>query len=261
MKKKLTVGVLAFVCVLALGVVFLGRNVDSFLKNAIERYASQAAGAQTTLVKAELSLADGRGVLEGFKIANPKGFSEGNFAVSFDKILVQIDPSSLAGNGPIVIQALALSTPKILYEIAKDGTNNLGTIQRNVATYARSFKDPKEEALSVRQVGNPEKPARKIVIDSLSIEGGAVRVDHALIADKSIELVLPSFALQGLGRNAGGIDPAVIAQIVVTQITSKIMTLSKGAIVDKLREQGASSLKEAFKESDVGQALGDLLGK
>ena len=90
MKRTLLLSGAAVVIVLLGALWLLYSSLDFVVKEAIEKYGSQATGTSVRVASVSISLTSGRGTLRGVRIANPPGFSSGD-AFAFGEVTLEID--------------------------------------------------------------------------------------------------------------------------------------------------------------------------
>ena len=144
MWKKLGITLAVLLLLIAGAAYYLFSNLNSLIKAAIEKYGSAATQTEVSVDSVHLSLTSGTGSISGISIGNPAGFSS-NQALTLGQAAVQVDTSSIAGNGPIVIDNVTIAQPHVTYEVKGLGEgSNLQTIQHNVQAYAigKGFSAP-----------------------------------------------------------------------------------------------------------------------
>jgi len=268
MLKKIAIGVVVLLLVIAGGVYYLFSNLDSIIKAAIEKYGTAATQAEVKLDSVKLSISSGEGSLNGLTVGNPKGFSTPQ-ALSLGTISVKLDTSSVTGNGPIVIKEIDIEKPQVTYEVTNSGDSNLQTIQRNTMAYAGGSSGGGSTASSSGPGSSGGGQERKVIISDLYIRDGDIGISHALLKGKTLSAPLPTIHLTNIGKDSGGATPAQVAQQVIGSITA---SASKAANIDLSKElgslkdaagAGAASLKDAA--GNAGGGLSDqvkgLLGK
>lgn len=263
MVKKLIVGILLLLALLAIGVVLLGSNLDSIIKGAVEKYGSEATQAEVTLKSVHISPTDGSGMLEDFTLGNPEGFHTDS-AMKVGKISVKIDAKSLMGTGPIIIRDILIDAPEVTYEVASKGETNLGKIQKNVEAFAASLTGgkktevAKEELVPVKTESAAQ--TRKIIIKRLVVHNGQVRLSHELLKGNDlVKTKLPTLDIKNIGDAKDGTTPAEVARVVLGKISAAAIEVGQADLVKRLRQQGLDSLKGAVEESDLGKGVGKAL--
>ncbi|NIO16623.1 MAG: hypothetical protein GTN70_06435 [Deltaproteobacteria bacterium] len=262
MKKLLLVlGVVAVIAAAAL--FFLLSNIDTIVKGGIEKYGSKATGTRVGVSSVKLRLKEGEGSIRGFSIDNPRGFS-GNRAFDLEGISVKIDTASVTKD-PIVIESVAVSAPRVLYEINESGKGNFDAIKENLGASGSGEKPPAKE---------DSGKEKKIVIRNLVIEKGNVEIRVAALGEKPISAALPSIRLTNLGGK-GGSTPGEIARQILGPLTQRVVDEALKAGVGQYLGKSAEDVKkmaeEAAKEKlgTIGEdaakeaegALKKLLGK
>lgn len=266
MMKTLVTLVVVFVLLALGGAYYLGSNLDKIIKAAVETYGTQAAQAETTLQNVRISLSSGEGVLEGFRLGNPKGFSDGG-AISFARVDVKVDPKSFTTGGAAVIREVTIDQPLLTYEVLKSGESNLLTLQRNITAYAATISGKKKEAQADVAVSadSTKKNAPTMIIEKLVIRNGEIKIAHEMLADKGIVAKLPVIEMANVGKDSGGLSPEALAQLILNKLITTAVQAGQADLIEGLRTQAVDSLKSAVQETDIGKggskALGGILGQ
>ncbi|MDE2029705.1 MAG: AsmA family protein, partial [Alphaproteobacteria bacterium] len=197
MGKKIAAGLGILVVVLAIGVGYLWSNLGSVIKSTVDKYGSAATQATVHLGGVDLSLTSGEGSLSDLSVGSPKGFSADQ-ALYLGKISVRLDPKSVTGNGPIVIKQVVIDKPQVMYEVTATGDSNLKTIARNAENYANSFGGGKKKA-AAKPAAEEKAPARKIIIEDLSITNGQVAITQPMLQGKQLSAPLPTIHVRNIG--------------------------------------------------------------
>ena len=274
MLKKIAIGVVVLLVVIAGAAYYLFSNLDSIIKAAIEKYGTAATQAEVKLDSVKLSIASGEGALDGLTVGNPKGFTTPR-ALNFGSIAVKLDTSSVTGNGPIVIKEIDIEKPQVTYEVTSNGDSNLQTIQRNAMAYGGASGGGGGNASAGGGGGGNANAGgggqeRKLVITDLYIRNGEIGMSHALLKGKTLSAPLPTIHLSNIGKDKGGATPGQVAEQVLSSITA---TATKVASADLQKElgslkdvvgSGAGSLKDAAGSggtSGISDQVKGLLGK
>ncbi|HQT46029.1 MAG: hypothetical protein B7X08_00120 [Acidocella sp. 20-63-7] len=250
MWKKIGIGFVVLLLLIAGAVWYLFSDLDSLVKTAIEKYGSAATRATVSVEKVDLSITSGAGTISGLDIGNPPGFSTAH-ALILGAIAVQLDTGSLAGSGPIVIKSINITRPQVTFELtgglgpAGISTNsNLKAIQYNVQSYAGSG------ASSAAAQGG--KPTRKEVINDLTVTGGQITIVApqltaqfaAQLKGKTLIVPLPPIHLTGIGQNSGGATAAQITNQVLGAITREATQVGTAALVAQLKGSAGGLLSQ-----------------
>jgi uncharacterized protein involved in outer membrane biogenesis len=195
MRKALVA--IAVVVVLAIGAaVFLYSSLDGIVKTAIVDIGGKLTGTKVSVAAVHIALAEGKGSVGGFELANPAGFSA-NAAIRVGEVDIAIDKASVTGN-PIVIKELVVKAPAIRYELGAGGSN-LEQLKKKVAAHQGAGGASSGGASS-----------RKLVIDRLLITKGEVTVAAQGLPGATASL--GDIELKGIGRGQGGVDEAELGQ-------------------------------------------------
>ena len=233
--KKLLLGALVLVAILAGLGFFLYNRLDLVVKLALEYYGPDVVGASVKVDDVEISPHSGRGRLRNLEIGNPKGFAFAR-AARFGDVILEVDPATL--RAPIVrVQAIGINAPTIVYERG-DKTTNLDVIARNIEAY-------------VKRAGTPDRSAagggkRLYIIDRLLIRGAKVTMTSASLRGQGVTFDMPDIELRDIGKGQGGVTAsqaaAIIANAIVARIAQRVLSN-----IDLLRKGGVEGAIDALK--------------
>lgn len=288
MAKKIVIGLVVLLVVVAGGVYFLYSSLGPIIKAAIEKYGSEATQAKVTVDSVKLSASSGEGSISDLIIANPQGFSTPH-AFELGSISLVVDTSTITKN-PVVIKQVVIEAPKVTYEQGNSG-GNLQKIQQNVMQYAGGSASAKSDtgtgAKSTpapsaspspqsppAQSSSPSAPApvakgdeRKLIIDSLDVRGGEVTVAATMLQGRTLKTPLPPLHLTDIGRKENGATPAEVTQRIIAALSDQA---AKTAMADLQKNLGPAALEQLGKAGvdpskvdtgKVGDQLKGLLGK
>jgi hypothetical protein len=255
MLKKIAIGVVVLLLVIAGGVYFLFSNLDSIIKAAIEKYGTAATQAEVKLDSVKISITSGEGALTGLTVGNPKGFTTPQ-ALSLGLISVKLDTGSVTGSGPITIREIVIERPQVTYEVTNTGDSNLQTIQKNTMAYSGASGGGGGSSSTSGSGGGGQE--RKLIITDLYVRDGQIGISSTLLKGKALSSPLPTIHLTNIGKDSGGASPAQVAQQVLGSITA---SASKVASADLSKELG--TLKDAVGSGAGGvtDQVKGLLGK
>jgi len=257
MFKKIAIGfaVLIIVVVGALG--YLGSNLDSIVKAAIEKYGTAATQSEVRVDSVRLSISTGEGSLNGLSVANPKGFSSAK-ALSMGTITVKLDTGSVAGNGPIIIREIAVDKAQVTFEANNSGDSNLQTIERNATANKEASKpEAGQSEPSKPESGKSGHAGRKVIITDLYIRDGQIDITHPLLK-KPLAAPLPTIHLTNIGKDSGGASPAQVADLVLKSITS---SATKIASSDLIKNIGPLKNLPGGAAGNISDKINGLIGR
>jgi len=259
MKKggRILIGLGIVVIIIVAGVVFLVSNIDSIVKNAIEKYGSRATGTDVKVSSLHISLKNREGSIGGLSIGNPPGFSGAN-AFELKNITIAIDTGSLTKN-PFVIRKIAVSDPHVSYEINNSGKANINEIRKNLKYTRKGGSEDK----------NKTGKKRTFVIKNLVIDRGRIDAGVAALPDKSFTAELPGIQLVNVGGQGGSIPSELAVQILRPIATRAIEAASETGVRKYLgmsAEEAGKMLEEGLKEKTgvagkAKNALENFMGK
>ena len=231
--------ILGFLLIVAVAVVigaylYLGEIV----KMSVEKVVPMVTKTTAKLDHASVSLLDGHLSLKGLAIGNPQGFSD-NPVFSFAEVTVDIDPKSLTED-TIVVKKVLVDKLTASYEI-KGSSSNVGVIQNNVNSFARSASgkkaaEPKADAAKVATAKSSDASSKKVVIDDLLISNSELKVS---VINKDLSVPLPEIHLTNVGKDGKNTVGEVFAVIMNAISVESIKTFSSsasGAIKDTIKD-------------------------
>jgi Uncharacterized protein involved in outer membrane biogenesis len=215
--KKIYIALLAVLLLIVAAVLYiwLANPLNALVKTAIEKYGSEMTQAQVSVSGVDLSPTDGKGVLSGLALGNPKGFKSPH-ALKAGRIELALEPASLTRD-VVLIHRIHVDAPYISYEKNDKGVTNFDAIQRNVQRYVGAgSKAPKED----------KKAETKMVIESLLIRNAKVNYNGLM------DLKLPDIHLRNIGKKSGGATSAEVTRAIVGELNKQLaITLAKAAAV------------------------------
>ena len=249
MMKKIGIGVVVLIVLVGFAVWYLFMNLDHYIKVAVEKYGSQATQTTVSLDSVKLSLSSGQGELSGLSVSNPKGFSSAK-AFNLGSITVQVDASSVTGNGPIIIKSVDIEQPQVGFELATTGDTNLQTIQKNAQNYAASMAGKQQGNAGATQASASGGGGRKMIINDLTIHNGQVAISAAPLKGKQLSAPLPTIHLTDIGKNSGGATAAQVAQQLISSVSG---AAARVGITELAKEKISGALERRSRQRHWGR--------
>jgi len=168
------------------GAWWLLYSLDGLVKQAIERWGPEITGVPVKVASVRIEVAEGRGIIRGLVVGNPKGF-QAPHALKLSEMRLALDPASVTKD-VVVIRELQIVAPEVVYERGQ-GSDNMTVIQKNV------------DAWVAKMGGAPRKdagPGKKFIIEQLRVREGKARVGTAVAAP------MPDLHLRDIGKKTGG---------------------------------------------------------
>lgn len=226
-------GVLVLAVVIA-AVVVLGQ-LGRLIERGVESEGPGLTGTSVSLGGASVSIFSGEGELQGLRIGNPKGFSDGN-AFDLGRIRIAIDPASVTTD-VVRVKSLVVDGPRLLAEFDASGRNNLGAILNHVRAAAGGSSRAGGEGAGGEQ--------KKMIIDEFRFENAEARVlAPALNLDKSVKL--PPVVLKNLGARQGGAAAGDIANQMLRPIVESTVQAARREYVKAQRDKLGEKAKESL---------------
>jgi len=209
-KRKVLVVIAAAVLLLAAALAFLWTNLDWIVKNAIERYGSQATGTRVRVRGVALRPGQGKGVIEGLTVANPRGYAAPHI-LSLGAISVRIEPRTIASD-PVVIEDIRIASPLVVYEMND-------ALVANVDVLKKHLDHPEKPA--TRGTKTAKDAGRRLRIRHLAIENAKAEVRVAALGEKPRIVALARIEMTNIGGKNGA-PPEEVAKQIVTAILSEV---------------------------------------
>lgn len=210
--------------VLIAAFIILNFSLDGIVKSAIEENGTELLQTEVNIGNVNVSLFDGSGVIYGFTVANPEGFSDEK-AIVIDEMSLKIDLSTIFSD-TIVVENIHIQNPELFFEQIGLGIN-LRKLNENM--------DVAEDT---------EGPS--MVINHLLMEDGTVRVSSTIERERTAEASIEEFELTNIGQSGSNTMKQSIREIMDPLIERAIQeAVSRG-----LLEQLENKVQDLFGSDD-----------
>jgi uncharacterized protein involved in outer membrane biogenesis len=266
MKKKLLIagGVLVGLIVLALLVVYL--TLNSAVKIAVEKGATQSLKVRTQLARASVAPFSGDVSLTDLRVANPEGFTAPEI-FALNSVSVKVSYRELFGQ-PVKVAAISVQDPRLVIEQA-GGKFNFMELADNL----------KSDKPAPTPEPTPPGETTRVIINSIEMSGASVTVLPGIPGlEKPITITVPPISLQNIGNADGNQTGEEIGRVVtdlveaiaqkaaesdqlppeVRQILKFDVEKMKAELTNRVNQEVDKLKDKATKEIEKG--LGDLLG-
>ena len=241
MKQKLIIAVIAVLIVITGLFLYLYNNVDSIVKNGIERYGTDVCGTKVSVGSVDISLKSGRGTIRGLRVANPDGYSHDS-VVELGDAIVAIDIGSI-NRDPIVITEIRVKSPLVSAEVDEKLATNIGKIRGHVQQYQARAAMP-----AGKQDAGFEK---RIAIRSFVIELGTLKADATRVGREKGQWEMPPIELSNLGGERG-VRPEAMAKVISVALFTRAEQVAaehvKAAAVQQIKNEAQKKLDEILKK-------------
>lgn len=210
MKKALSIVVIVLIVVVAGGVYYVLHNLDSLVKQAIEKYGSETTRTEVSVGSVHIKLKQASAAISSLTVANPKGFSEPN-AFSLGKIAVRVDYKH-SNKQHIAIDEVRVLAPQVYYEVNANKQGNLNILKDNLGGKGGVAPKSKSAEASPSKSSNGGVPT--IAIGRFDFAGAALHVQLAPLNNKQYDLKLPAFSLSNLHGTPQQISKQVLNQLI-----------------------------------------------
>ncbi|MEH6650495.1 MAG: hypothetical protein V7707_10765 [Motiliproteus sp.] len=252
--KIVTGLVVAAIAIIAIVVVIGLQNINGIVKAAIETVGTQVTGTEVRLAEVDITLTEGRGVLLGLSIANPKGFSD-NSAFSLGQIALQIDPISITGD-VIVIEELTISAAKLLAEQKNIKDTNLQALLDNVAAGAKSGEANNGGASSATNDSSDPAQQVKLAVKHFRFDASELQLVTEQLGEKTLKL--PAIELNNLGSAEQGLTPEQLSQAILKPLLAQAKAAAKKELERLAKREAEDQLKQKLSEELSDEQKGQI---
>ena len=252
----------ALLVIVAVVAIYVLSSLDTIIKEVVETYGTEIIRAEVRLERVEIDAASGAGALGGLRIGNPDGF-ETPSAFELGEISLRLDVGTLTAD-TIVIREIAITAPRITYEIGPRG-NNIDAIRENVKAYVQGLGGGGEAKAETAAEDDGGK-GPKLVIEHLYVRDGSVSASAniPLMKGKTLTAPLPDIHLKDIGKDKDGVTAGELAEQILAAVgngASQAMSgIGVGKTLDSLKAtlgENADAVKEAV--SGAGETVKDAV--
>jgi len=242
MVKKIGIGLVILLLLIAGGVYYVFSNLNELVRTAVEEAGSRSTSVAVTLGEVDINISEASASMGNLNVANPAGFQT-DYAFNLGAIKVSIDSDSI-GQNPIIVKEVVVTSPKVIYEVG-DGLSNIETIQANVD---RFIKDTVGESSGGGE-SSSGGDEQKVVINDLYIRGAEVSVSAPFLGGEPLGTTVPDIHLSDIGKDEGGADPAEVASQVIDQLLAGVTGAVGKLNLDDLAKGATEALQGAAEEA------------
>ena len=226
MKKPLFAFLIIVLLVFA-GLHWIADNLDELVADGIVHYGSTMTQARVGVEHVEIQPSNGKGVISGLLVGNPKGFKTPH-ALRVERISVEIDMATLAKE-VIVVRQIVIDKPDVIYEKGETMTN-FDAIQKNIAAYVGP--------------SGKGKPASRplLVVEELTLCNASASACAPFMGGKTVSIPLPDISLKNIGAAKGGVTPGELGNEIANALKAK---LSVAGNFERLKRSTCEALDKA----------------
>jgi len=140
------------------------------------------------------------------------------------------------GEDVLVIDAIRIRNPSITYEGDEAGGSNMQALLNNMES-GSSEEDTTDEGKEIL-----------LIIDNFQFTGGRVKASSPVRPGDVMDIKLPGIKLSGIGRNKGGVTPAVAVKKITEELLKEIISASAKAGVNKVIEEKKEGFLNKMRE-------------
>lgn len=204
-----------FLVVLIVAFIILNFSLDGIVKSAIQENGTELLQTEVDVGNVNISIFDGSGVIYGFTVANPEGYSDEQ-AIRIDETSLKIDLSTIFSD-TIVVENINIKNPKLFFEQKGMGIN-LRKLNQNM-DLAEDIEEP------------------FLVINHLLIENGTVRVSSTIERERTAEAGIEAFELTNIGQAGSNTMKQSIREIMDPLIERAIQEAVTRGLLEQLENK------------------------
>lgn len=204
-----------FLVVLIVAFIILNFSLDGIVKSAIQENGTELLQTEVGVDNVNVSIFDGSGVIYGFTVANPEGFSDEQ-AIRIDETSIKIDLSTIFSD-TIVVENINIKNPELFFEQKGMGIN-LRKLNQNM-DLAEDVEEP------------------FLVINHLLIENGTVRVSSTIEREQTAEASIEAFELTNIGQAGSNTMKQSIREIMDPLIERAIQEAVTRGLLEQLENK------------------------
>ncbi|MFC5454922.1 hypothetical protein [Prosthecobacter fluviatilis] len=236
--------VIVLVLLIGAGLWFGWSQLGNLVRFGIEKGTPPVVQTSVSVQSVKLSPFSGSGIIEGFEIGNPKGFT-GPYAMRIGRTEVALDTNSVSRE-KVVIQHIRITDPEINLEAGLGGTN-LKHIADNAKSFVAQQTAPAgagtSPAAAAPPAGSKDKKTIKLQINELLITGARLSASAAgIVPGADAKITLPEIRLTNLGSGSEGITPAELTALVLRELNTEAAKASASGALKNMLQGGAAKL-------------------
>jgi uncharacterized protein involved in outer membrane biogenesis len=205
-----------FVLVIIAAILVITLSLDGMIKSGIEENGSELLQTPVTVDNVSISLFGGSGVISGFAVQNPEGFSN-EPALYIQEISMNMDIWSLFSD-QIVVNEIMVKSPDLFFEQIGAGVN-LKKLNDNM------------------DLASEESSETSLIIEHLLVEDGKVTVSTSLERERKTEVSIAEFTLNDIGRDGNNTIKQTVRQVLKPLLQKAITEALKSGVTEQLENK------------------------
>lgn len=205
--------------VIILSLLLITFTVDRVVKSGIEESGTEILQTAVTVDNVSISVFNGSGTLEGFKVQNPEGFSDAS-AMNIDEASIKIDLGSLLSD-QVIVNEVVINSPDIYFE-----QEGMGVNLRELSKNMNSIQDESQENSETR-----------LVVERLVVTNGKITVSSSLNRNGSTEVSLSEITINDIGRDGNNTVKQSVEEILRPLFQKAIEDALKSGVTEQLEDK------------------------
>lgn len=220
MSKGIKYTLLGLLIIIGAAFLILTFTIDSIVSSSIEQIGTKMTGTPVTVDGVSISPFSGSGTIEGFRVANPEGYSQ-EYAVEIEDFSIELEPFTLFSD-VVIVNQITITNVSVYVE-QKLPENNI----REIMSHVNSIPDG-------------ETSDARLVIEHFVLENGTANLYTEVGGERSASVEISRIELNNLGRTSG----QETAEAVIKQIAEEVA----GESLKAAAKSGVDQLKDAVKD-------------
>ncbi len=236
--------VIVLVVLIGAGLWFGWSQLGNLVKFGIEQGTPPVVKTSVKVDHVSLSPFSGSGVIEGFQINNPDGFT-GPYALRIGRTEVAVDTQSVSAD-KVVIQHIRITDPEINLEGGLGGTNlkHIADNAKNFVSQQTASAGQSAPAAAVPPADGKPKKSIKLQVNEILITGAKLSANAAgLVPGADARMTLPEIRLTNLGAGPDGITPAELTALILRQLNTEAVKASASGALKNMLQGGTEKIK------------------
>ncbi len=237
--KKVLIGLLVLVAIIAIAATVLVSNLDGLIKETIETEGTAAIGAKVSVEAVETDLRAGTAMITGMSIANVPGYQQLN-AIEISTLKADVDYQNQ------LIEEILIEQPVINAELVGTRSNFQDLLDNMPAT------EPMTQAeIDAMEAAAAEGEPTEITINSIKLNGATVNLTSDQLGQRSF--VMDDLEITGLSGT-----PEYISEVVTQRLTQHITKQVTGYATEEIKARIAEEAKKQV-EGKVNEVVNDAI--
>ncbi|WP_340105110.1 DUF748 domain-containing protein [Rhodohalobacter sp. 8-1] len=216
MPKGIKYTLIGLLIIVGAGFLVLTFTIDSIVSSNIEQIGSEMTGTPVTVENVSISPFSGSGTIQGFRIANPDGYSQ-DHAVTIEDFSIELELFTLFSD-EIIVNEIIISGASVYVE-QKLPENNIREIMSHV-----------------NSVEEGEASDARLIIEHFVLENGTADLYTEVGGERSARVEISRIELNDLGRASGQQTAEAVIKQIAKEVAGESLEAAAGSGVEQLQD-------------------------